>query len=127
MFESDQISGSKASQNADLTEETHHLINREVMVALGKDGVIVNIGRGAVIDEKAMIECLIQGQIRGAGLDVFEDEPEIPKQLFNLDNVVLSPHVAVTTTESIVILTELAVENLEAFFSNKPLVSPFLD
>ncbi|XP_038885023.1 glyoxylate/hydroxypyruvate reductase HPR3-like [Benincasa hispida] len=110
-----------------LTEETHHLINREVMVALGKDGVIINVGRGAIIDEKAMIECLIQGEIRGAGLDVFEDEPEIPKQLFNLDNVVLSPHVAVTTTESIVGLTKLAVENLEEFFSNKPLVSPFLD
>ncbi|KGN56573.1 glyoxylate/hydroxypyruvate reductase HPR3 [Cucumis sativus] len=110
-----------------LTEETRHLINREVMVALGKDGVIINVGRGAIIDEKAMIEYLIQGEIKGAGLDVFEDEPEIPKQLFNLDNVVLSPHVAVTTTESIAGLIELALENLEAFFSNKPLVSPFLD
>ena len=97
------------------------------MVALGKDGVIINVGRGAIIDEKAMIEYLIQGEIKGAGLDVFEDEPEIPKQLFNLDNVVLSPHVAVTTTESIAGLIELALENLEAFFSNKPLVSPFLD
>ncbi|KGN56571.1 glyoxylate/hydroxypyruvate reductase HPR3 [Cucumis sativus] len=109
-----------------LTEETHHMINREVMLELGKDGVIINIGRGAVIDEKEMIRCLIEGEIGGAGLDVFEFEPEIPKQLFTLDNVVLSPHTAVTTHESFVGIAKLAVENLEAFFSNKPLLSPYV-
>ncbi|KAG6597183.1 Glyoxylate/hydroxypyruvate reductase HPR3, partial [Cucurbita argyrosperma subsp. sororia] len=110
-----------------LTAETRHMIDRDVMVALGKDGVIVNVGRGAIVDEKELIRCLIQGEIRGAGLDVFENDPEIPKELFNLDNVVLSPHVAVLTTESMVGLTQLALGNLEAFFSNKPLVSPYVD
>lgn len=70
---------------------------------------------------------MIQGEIGGAGLDVFENEPEIPKQLFTLDNVMLSRHVAITTYESFVGMSKLVVENLEAFFSNKPLVSPFVD
>ncbi|XP_022159358.1 glyoxylate/hydroxypyruvate reductase HPR3-like [Momordica charantia] len=110
-----------------LTEETRHMIDREVMVALGKDGVIINVGRGAIIDEKELIECLLQGEIGGAGLDVFENEPEIPEELFGVDNVVLSPHVAVITHESMKGLCKLVVDNLEAFFSNKPLVSPFMD
>ncbi|KAA0049006.1 hypothetical protein IC582_012304 [Cucumis melo] len=108
-----------------LTKETQHMIDREVMVALGKDGVIINVGRGAIIDEKAMVECLIKGEIGGVGLDVFENEPEIPEELFNFDNVVLSPHVAVMTHETLVGLSRLVVDNLEALFSNKPLVSPF--
>ncbi|KAA0049013.1 hypothetical protein IC582_012312 [Cucumis melo] len=110
-----------------LTKETYHLINKEVMQALGKDGVIVNVGRGLIIDEKEMIRCLIQGEIGGAGLDVFENEPNVPEELFNLDNVVLSPHNAVMTYESKVELSKLVVNNLEAFFSNKPLVSPVVD
>ncbi|KAE8650264.1 glyoxylate/hydroxypyruvate reductase HPR3 [Cucumis sativus] len=110
-----------------LTKETYHLINKEVMLALGKDGVIVNIGRGLIIDEKEMIRCLTQGEIGGAGLDVFENEPNVPEELFNLDNVVLSPHAAVMTYESKVELSKLVVNNLEAFFSNKPLVSPVVD
>ncbi|XP_022147048.1 glyoxylate/hydroxypyruvate reductase HPR3-like [Momordica charantia] len=110
-----------------LTKETRHMINREVMLALGKDGVMVNVGRGAIIDEKEMIQCLIEGEIGGVGLDVFENEPEIPEQLFTLDNVVLSPHVAVTTKESMEGLVKLATDNLEALFANKPLVSPFVD
>ena len=103
------------------------MIDRDVMVALGKDGVIVNVGRGAIVDETELVRRLIQGELGGAGLDVFENEPEVPKELFNLDNVVLSPHVAVLTTESMVGLTQLVAENLEAFFSNKPLVTPFED
>ncbi|CAK9319016.1 unnamed protein product [Citrullus colocynthis] len=109
-----------------LTEETHHIINREVMLALGKNGVIINIARGAVINEKEMIQCLVEREIGGAGLDVFEIEPEIPKQLFTLHNVVLSRHAAITTHESFVGMSKLVVENLEAFFSNKPLVSPYM-
>ncbi|XP_038902451.1 glyoxylate/hydroxypyruvate reductase HPR3-like [Benincasa hispida] len=110
-----------------LTEETYHIINKEVMVALGKDGVIVNIGRGAIIDEKEMIRRLIQGEIGGAGLDVFENEPVIAEEFLNLDNVVLSPHAAAMTYESSMEVCRLVVDNLEAFFSNKPLVSPFVD
>ncbi|KAJ7962266.1 Glyoxylate/hydroxypyruvate reductase HPR3 [Quillaja saponaria] len=110
-----------------LTEQTHHLINKQVMLALGREGVIVNIGRGALIDEKEMLQCLIEGKIGGAGLDVFENEPDVPKELFALDNVVLSPHASVFTSESAVGLCALVSRNLEAFFSNKPLITPVND
>ncbi|XP_062000847.1 glyoxylate/hydroxypyruvate reductase HPR3-like [Rosa rugosa] len=107
-----------------LTEQTHHMINREVLSALGREGVIINVGRGAIIDEKEMVEYLVRGEIGGAGLDVFENEPDVPKELYALDNVVLSPHQAVATHEAIVALGEVVTGNLEAFFSNKPLLSP---
>lgn len=107
-----------------LNEQTHHLINKEVLLALGKEGFIVNIARGAIIDEKELVHCLQQGIIAGAGLDVFENEPNVPKELLELDNVVLSPHFAVFTEESFRDLFELLVGNLEAFFSNKPLITP---
>ncbi|KAE8660451.1 Glyoxylate/hydroxypyruvate reductase HPR3 [Hibiscus syriacus] len=83
-----------------LTGETHHLISKEVLSALGKDGVIVNIARGPIIDEKELVRCLVKGEIRGAGLDVFEHEPDVPVELFALDNVVMTPHCAVHTMES---------------------------
>ncbi|XP_044493773.1 glyoxylate/hydroxypyruvate reductase HPR3-like [Mangifera indica] len=107
-----------------LTHQTHHMINKQVLLALGKNGVIINVGRGGIIDEKEMVECLMKGEIGGAGLDVFENEPHVPKQLFELDNVVLSPHCAVATPDSLKNVCELAVKNLEAFFSNEPLLSP---
>lgn len=107
-----------------LTEETHHVINKHVMTALGKEGVIINVGRGALIDEKELVHFLVRGELGGAGLDVFEDEPHVPKELLTLDNVVLSPHVAVLTAESFAALEQVVIGNLEAFFSNKPLLSP---
>ncbi|XP_043716201.1 glyoxylate/hydroxypyruvate reductase HPR3-like [Telopea speciosissima] len=110
-----------------LTKETHHIINRDVLLALGEEGVIINVGRGAVIDEKELIKCLMQGEIGGAGLDVFENEPDVPKELRVLDNVVLSPHKAVFTSESDTSLHDLVIANLEAFFSNKPLLSEVKD
>ncbi|KAL6498790.1 hypothetical protein OROGR_028337 [Orobanche gracilis] len=107
-----------------LTEQTHHMIDRDVLLALGKEGVIVNIARGAVIDEKELVTFLRQGKIRGAGLDVFENEPCVPNEIFELDgNVVLSPHNGVFTEESFGDLYELVTGNLEAFFGNKPLLS----
>ncbi|KAK8307276.1 hypothetical protein V6Z11_D03G182700 [Gossypium hirsutum] len=106
-----------------LTKETYHLINKDVMVALGKDGVIINVGRGSLINEKELVQCLVGGELGGAGLDVYENEPNVPKELFGLDNVVLSPHCAVMTPESFEALDQLIVVNLKAFFSNKPLVS----
>lgn len=109
-----------------LTPETHHLINKEIILALGKEGVIVNIARGGVIDEKELVQCLLQGEIAGAGLDVYEHEPHVPKELLGLDCVVLSPHYAVFTHESFKQVYELIVGNLEAFFSNQPLLSPLL-
>ncbi|EOX96147.1 D-isomer specific 2-hydroxyacid dehydrogenase family protein, putative [Theobroma cacao] len=107
-----------------LTDETHHLINKEVLSALGKDGVIINIARGPIIDEKELVRCLVEGEIRGAGLDVFEHEPDVPSELFALDNVVMSPHNAVFTRESFEDQCKLVVGNLEAFFSNEPLLTP---
>ncbi|BFG42730.1 hypothetical protein CerSpe_290040 [Prunus speciosa] len=104
------------------------MINKKVLSALGREGVIVNVGRGAIIDEKEMVQwCLVKGEIGGAGLDVFENKPEVPKELFALDNVVLSPHYATLTPECFMTLCELVAGNFEAFFSNKPLLSPAVD
>ncbi|KAI8545254.1 hypothetical protein RHMOL_Rhmol07G0027000 [Rhododendron molle] len=74
-----------------LTDQTLHMINKEVLFALGKERVIINIAWGAVIDEKELVQCLVEGEIAGAGLDVFENEPQVPQELFALDNVVMSP------------------------------------
>uniref|UniRef100_A0A6N2K3Y2 glyoxylate reductase (NADP(+)) n=1 Tax=Salix viminalis TaxID=40686 RepID=A0A6N2K3Y2_SALVM len=108
-----------------LTEQTHHIINREVLEALGKEGVIINVGRGGLIDEELLVKFLSRGDIAGAGLDVFENEPDVPREVFELDNVVLSPHRAIFTPESLEALNELVFTNLKAFFSNKPLQSVF--
>lgn len=104
-----------------LTNETYHVVNKDVMAALGKSGILVNIGRGSLVDEKELVGFLVRGEIGGAGLDVFEHEPQVPNELFMLDNVVLSPHKAVFTPEAFAGLQELIMSNLEAFFSNKPL------
>ncbi|XVE77012.1 hypothetical protein DITRI_Ditri13aG0027700 [Diplodiscus trichospermus] len=110
-----------------LNAETRHMINRKVMLALGKQGIIINIARGAIINEKEMVECLVKGEIGGAGLDVLENEPNVPEELFELDNVVLSPHRVVFTPEGFMAACELVVGNLEAFFSDKPLLSSVMD
>ncbi|CAN7082877.1 unnamed protein product [Brassica oleracea var. botrytis] len=68
-----------------LNDQTHHIVNREVMEALGKKGIIINVGRGGLIDEMEMNKCLVDGVIGGAGLDVFEIEPGVPEELFGLD------------------------------------------
>ncbi|RDX97153.1 Glyoxylate/hydroxypyruvate reductase HPR3, partial [Mucuna pruriens] len=107
-----------------LNKQTRHMINREVLLALGKKGVIVNIGRGALIDEEELVKCLVEGQIGGAGLDVFENEPNVPQELFKMDNVILSPHCAASTIENRVALVDLVSKNLEALFTNKPLITP---
>ncbi|KAM0942861.1 putative oxidoreductase [Dioscorea sansibarensis] len=107
-----------------LTRETHHIISKDVLLALGKDGVVINIGRGALIDEKELVKCLREGVIGGAGLDVFEDEPNVPKELFVMDNVVLSHHRAIFTPDSFSGLLQLVIDNLKAFFDGRPLLSP---
>ncbi|KAK6137600.1 hypothetical protein DH2020_028657 [Rehmannia glutinosa] len=104
-----------------LTNETYHVINKDVMTALGKTGIIVNVGRGALIDENELVEFLVRGEIGGAGLDVFEHEPRVPEELLALDNVVLSPHRAAFTSDSFQALEKLVLHNLHAFFSNEPL------
>lgn len=93
------------------------------MTALGKKGIIVNIGRGPLVDEKELVKFLVEGELGGAGLDVFENEPEVPKELLTMDNVVLSPHKAVATPEAFEAVREIVFGNVKAFISNKPLLS----
>jgi glyoxylate/hydroxypyruvate reductase len=107
-----------------LNKETRHIVNQDVLEALGKDGVIINVGRGANIDERVLVSALKEGRIAGAGLDVFENEPDVPEELLSMDNVVLSPHAAVVTVESRSDLRDHTIGNLEAFFSGRPLLTP---
>ncbi|KAA8540406.1 hypothetical protein F0562_024675 [Nyssa sinensis] len=107
-----------------LTDETRHIVNREVIAALGPKGVLINIGRGPHVDESELVSALVEGRLGGAGLDVFEHEPEVPEQLFGLDNVVLLPHVGSGTVETRKDMADLVIGNLEAHFLNKPLLTP---
>lgn len=109
-----------------LNKETRHIVNKDVLEALGKDGVVINISRGANIDEGELVRALKEGRIAGASLDVFENEPKVPAELLSMDNVVLSQHVAVFTLESRSDLRDHTIGNLEAFFSGKPLLTPVL-
>ncbi|KAG2240996.1 hypothetical protein Bca52824_096899 [Brassica carinata] len=106
-----------------LTDETRHIVNREVMDALGAKGVLINIGRGPHVDEKEMVKALTEGRLGGAGLDVFEQEPHVPEELFGLENVVLVPHVASATVETRTAMADLVLGNLEAHFAGKPLLT----
>jgi len=103
---------------------TRHLVNRQVLNALGPDGWIVNVARGSVIDEEALVESLMAKRIWGAGLDVFEAEPKVPSALFDLDNVILQPHQASATVATRNAMADLAVENLDLHFAGKPLKTP---
>ncbi|MBZ8132105.1 2-hydroxyacid dehydrogenase [Afifella sp. IM 167] len=104
--------------------ETHHLISREVIEAIGPDGALVNIARGPVVDEKALIACLQDGSLGYAALDVFEDEPHVPESLRKMDNVVLQPHQGSATVETRRAMGDLVVDNLKAFFSGKGPLTP---
>ncbi|KAL4589194.1 hypothetical protein LXL04_002099 [Taraxacum kok-saghyz] len=107
-----------------LTDETRHIINRQVIDAIGPKGFLINIGRGPHVDEPELVSALVEGRIAGAGLDVFENEPNVPEELFGLDNVVLVPHVGSDTFETVKAMADLVVGNLEAHFSKKPLLTP---
>ncbi|XP_042486622.1 glyoxylate/hydroxypyruvate/pyruvate reductase 2KGR-like [Macadamia integrifolia] len=107
-----------------LTKETYHIVNREVIEAVGPKGIIVNIGRGPHIDEPELVSALVEGRLGGAGLDVYENEPYVPEQLFGLDNVVLLPHVGSGTLETRKDMADLVIGNLEAYFLDKPLLTP---
>lgn len=106
---------------------TRHLINAEVLAALGPKGYVVNIGRGTVVDTQALIEALRAKRIAGAGLDVLEGEPALPPllpELLKFDNVVVTPHCAGRAPESQISATELLLANLNAHFAGKPLLTP---
>ena len=103
---------------------TKGLINAEVLAALGKKGYLINVARGSVVDEAALIEALKNEVIAGAALDVFEDEPNVPEALMQMRNVVLTPHIASATWQTRRAMADLAFGNLEAHFSGKPLLTP---
>ena len=103
---------------------TRHLINAQVLQALGPRGFLINVARGSVVDESALIEALQQGTIAGAGLDVFAHEPQVPEALWRLSNVVLTPHMASATTETRQAMADLAFANIQAGISGQPLRTP---
>jgi lactate dehydrogenase-like 2-hydroxyacid dehydrogenase len=103
---------------------THRMIDAGVLKALGPDGYVVNVARGSLIDEAALIEALASGTIAGAALDVFEAEPNVPEALRLADNVVLTPHIGSATTQTRHAMAALAFDNLEAHFDGRPLPSP---
>ena len=96
---------------------TRHLISAEVLRALGPEGFMVNVSRGSVVDENALVAALQSGQIAGAGLDVYEDEPQVPEALLGLDNVVLLPHVASATKETRRAMADCVLDNFAGFFA----------
>ena len=106
------------------TAATSKIISREVMEALGPKGMLVNMARGSMVDEPAMIDLLSSGKLGGAALDVFEKEPHVSPALLALDKVVLSPHQGSRTAETRAAVGDIVVANLEAHFSGAPLLSP---
>jgi lactate dehydrogenase-like 2-hydroxyacid dehydrogenase len=102
---------------------TRHLVNDAVLDALGPQGYIVNVARGTVIDEAALVRALQDKRIAGAGLDVFEREPHVPPELFSLENVVLAPHIASATVQTREAMAQRVLDNLAAFYAGRPLVS----
>lgn len=103
--------------------ETRGMVSKEILDALGPQGFLVNISRGTVVDEAALVDALQHKRIAGAGLDVFEREPHVPEALLALDNVVLLPHLASATHETRAAMAQRVEDNLAAFFAGKPLVS----
>jgi lactate dehydrogenase-like 2-hydroxyacid dehydrogenase len=103
---------------------TKNLINAEVLKALGPQSFLVNVARGSVVDQAALIEALQKKLIAGAGLDVYVDEPNVPAELRKLDNVVLTPHIASATVETRKAMSALALANLEAFMAGQPVLTP---
>jgi lactate dehydrogenase-like 2-hydroxyacid dehydrogenase len=103
---------------------TRSLINEPVLRALGPKGILVNIARGSVIDEPAMVRVLTEGALGGAGLDVFDKEPIVPDGLKTMNNVVLMPHVASATNETRRAMTDSLLDNLASYFAHGKVITP---
>jgi len=103
---------------------TRHLIDADVLRALGSHGVLINVARGSVVDERALIEALRDGTILAAGLDVYENEPQVPQELIDLDNTVLLPHIASASVHTRRAMGQLLVDNLVSWFSGKGPLTP---
>ena len=103
---------------------TRHLVSAEIIDALGPEGILVNIARGTVIDQAAMVKALSEGRLGGAGLDVLENEPAVPPELLTMDQVALMPHVGSATRESRRAMGQLVLDNLAAFIAGRGLLTP---
>lgn len=104
--------------------ETKHLVNARVLKALGPKGFLINIARGSVVDEEALLIALNNREIAGAGLDVYQNEPAVPNALISMDNVVLLPHIGSATQETRSQMGRLVVDNIFAHFEGKNLLTP---
>ena len=105
-------------------DSTHHAINTEVLENLGPDGVIVNIGRGSIVDTDALVRALVSGTISGAGLDVLEDEPKVPKSIIGLKNLTMTPHIAGNCPEATIAKLELYMQNVELCLNRNAPLTP---
>jgi lactate dehydrogenase-like 2-hydroxyacid dehydrogenase len=106
------------------TPDTRHLMNRERLARMRRSAFLINTARGDIVDETALVEALADGTIAGAGLDVYEREPEVSPELLAMENVVLLPHLGSATQETRVAMGQRAVENLRLFFTGAPLRDP---
>jgi hydroxypyruvate reductase len=105
---------------------SYRIVDEAVLKALGTRGILINVARGSLVEEAALVSALTNGLLLGAGLDVFSDEPNVPRELWALDNVVLQPHRASATAETRLAMENLVFDNLIAYFSGAPLLSPVL-
>jgi hydroxypyruvate reductase len=105
-------------------QSTKHLINADVLKALGSQGYLINVARGSVVDEAALVQALSDGTIAGAGLDVFADEPNVPQALWTMPHVVLTPHMASATHQTRQAMADLAFANMQAGLAGTPLLTP---
>jgi hypothetical protein len=103
---------------------TQNMIDAKVLDALGPDGIFINMARGSVVDEPALIKALQDKRILSAGLDVYVNEPQVPQELIELDNVVLFPHLGSATVETRRAMDQLVVDNLLAWGAGKPPLTP---
>lgn len=104
--------------------EAARLVDAAMLDALGPEGVLVNISRGGVVDEDALVRALADGRIAGAGLDVFANEPHVPEALLTMDHVVLQPHQGSATRHTRKAMADLVLANLDAWFAGEPLLTP---
>lgn len=107
------------SLHCPLNDDSHHLIDAEALRRMKDDALLVNTARGAVVDEAALVEALASGEIAGAGLDVFEDEPEVHPGLLDQDRVVLAPHLGSATTETRTRMVQMCVESIRAVLQDE--------
>jgi lactate dehydrogenase-like 2-hydroxyacid dehydrogenase len=108
-------------------DATRHLVGSEVLTELGPDGILINVARGSVVDTEALIEALQNGTILSAGLDVFEDEPNVPQALLDQPGVVLLPHIGSASTITREAMAQLVADNLVSWFETGQPLTPVIE